>query len=386
MKRIAALAVLLLMVMRPPAHAQEGADDQYLIIYSLMQQADSSSSAGRSSEALAGFVEAQSELLKFQKVYPDWNPKIVSFRLSYLAEKIAELTPQIPATNGPAPTTSTPPAPTPAPPAPTPVPPAPAPAPSTPAVPPATGADFEARLKALQAQLQSLQADNTTLEARLKEALTAQPTMVDPRELTRAQEQIRSLMKENDLLKVSLAQGPGETAALPGLDTNLLAQLRQSLAEANGKLADEASRADRLAQENQTLQGRLQTLLASPAATEALREENELLKKQMAELKARATHAPAPGLNAELADARTRISILQSNAEVSLLEREALENRVRQLESGAKPPALTPKEAENEARIRELTWNGTICWRNSARRTRSFTAAKSRTWRRKSPS
>jgi len=351
-KRFAALAILFLTFMLSPARAQEGADDQYLIIYSLMQQADSLSRGGHPSEALAGFVEAQGELQKFQKAYPDWNPKIVNFRLNYLAEKIAELTPQvpaippggapqIPATNAPTPVISTPTS--------------PPPAASTPAVPPATGADFEARLQALQAEVQNLQTDNTTLEARLKEALAAQPAMVDPRELARAQGQIRSLMKENDLLKVSLARGQGGTAALPGLDTNLLAQLRQALAAANEKLAEEAARADRLAQENQTLQGRVHALLASPAALEALREENELLKKQLADLRAQATNAPVADLNAELADARARISILQSNAEAGLLEREALENRVRQLESGAKPPVLTSNEAENETRIRELT-------------------------------
>ena len=223
MKRFAALAVLFLALTLSPARAQQGADDQYLIIYSLMQQADSLNSAGRSSEALAGFVEAQGELRKFQQVYPDWNPKIVNFRLNYLAEKIAELTPQVPQVPT-IPQSGTPPVPATN---------APPPAASKPAVPPATGADFEARLKALQAQVQGLQADNTTLEARLKEALATQPAMMDPRELARAQEQIRSLMKENDLLKVSLARGPGGTVALPGLDTNLLAQLRQALAEAN---------------------------------------------------------------------------------------------------------------------------------------------------------
>ena len=341
MKWFAALAFLFLTFLLSPARAQQGADDQYLIIYSLVQQADSLSNAGHAREAQAGYVEAQDELRKFQRVYPDWNPKIVSFRLSYLAEKIAELTPQIPATNPPPPVASTPAS--------------PPPVTAMPTVPPATGADFEARLKALQAQVQGLRADNATLEARLKEALATQPAMMDPRELARAQKQIRSLMKENDLLKVSLAQGQGGTVALPGLDTNLLTQLRQALAEANNKLAEEAARADRLAQESQTLQGRVQALLASPAAAEALRAENELLKKQMAELKAQATNAPVPGLDAELANARARLSIFQSNAEVSLLEREALESRVRQLESGAKPASRTPKEAENEARIRELT-------------------------------
>ena len=344
MKRFAALAVLLLMVMLLPARAQPNADDQYLVIYSLIQQADLLNNAGRSGEARARFVEAQNELRKFQKFFPDWNPKIVNFRLDYLAVKIAELSPAVPAV---APG-GTPPIPA--------IPPGGAPPPVAPAapiaVPPATGADFEARLQTLQAQVQSLQADNTTLEARLREALAAQPAMVDPRELARAQEQIRSLMKENDLLKVSLAQGKGGTVALPGLSTNVLARLRQALAEANKQLAEEAARADRLAQENQTLQARMQALLASPDAAEALREENALLKQQLAAALALATNSPVASLNTQLAEARAHISILASNAEVGSLEKAALENRVRQLQLDVKPP---PNQAELEARIRELT-------------------------------
>ena len=57
----------------------------------------------------------------------------------------------------------------------------------------------------------NLQADNETLQAKLKEALAAQPAAVDARELARVQEQLRSLMKENDLLKISLAQGKAGT-------------------------------------------------------------------------------------------------------------------------------------------------------------------------------
>ena len=341
MTRLAVLMVLFLALLLSPARAQQSADDQYLIIYSLMQRADALSSAGQARDALAGFVKVQNELQRFQKAYPDWNPRIVNFRLSYIAEKIAELTPPASATNAPPPTAETPAA--------------SLPAPSAPAVPPATQADFEARLRALQAQVQSLQAGNANLESRLKEALAVQPATADPRELARAQAQVRSLMKENDLLKVSLAEGRGGAAALPLLDTNLVAQLRQALAEANSRRALEAARADGLAEENRTLQGRVQALLASPAAAEALRAENALLKQQMAELRAQATNAPRAVLSPELAEARARISLLQSNAEVSLVERTALENRVRQLESGAKAPTPVRNETENEARIRELT-------------------------------
>jgi tetratricopeptide (TPR) repeat protein len=136
-------------------------------------------------QALAGYGEAQTELEKFQKIYPDWEQKIVSYRLDYLAEKIAVLTAQLP------PLTDTRPQMEPA---------AADTAAST------STADAGSQLGGLRAQVQSLQSDNETLEAKLKEALAVQPAAVDSGELARAQAQIRSLMKENDLLKASQAQ------------------------------------------------------------------------------------------------------------------------------------------------------------------------------------
>src|ERR1700677_2486794 len=97
-------AIFLLAAALPAARAQETADDQYVVIYSLMQQADLSDESGQPQQALSQFAEVQSELQKFQKIYPDWNPNIVNFRLNYLAQKIAGLTAQIPATNSPPPT------------------------------------------------------------------------------------------------------------------------------------------------------------------------------------------------------------------------------------------------------------------------------------------
>ena len=57
-----------------------------------------------------------------------------------------------------------------------------------------------------------LQADKAVLEAKLKEALSVQPAAVDPRELAKAEEKIRNLLKENDLLKVSLDQAKAKPA------------------------------------------------------------------------------------------------------------------------------------------------------------------------------
>ena len=336
MKRLVALLILILAVPLPSARAQQGADDQYIIIYTLTQQADSLDSTGQLQQALAQYVQVQDELQKFQKNYPDWNPRIVSFRLNYLAEKIAEVTAKLSVVlqSGALPGT-------------VPAPPAPGAAPST------SAADLEAQLGALHEQVQQLQADNTTLQARLKEALGVQPAAVDPRELSRARETIRSLMKENDLLKVSLARGKtGTTPVGAGAELDALKLAELALVEANQKLAEKTARAGNLDRENQAL-------LAGPEGMAALREENALLKKHHGDLKPAAPDAAeAARLNAELAGARKQIAALQSAADVGFLEKTALENRVRQLQIAAvnsAPVAPPSSQAENEARIRALT-------------------------------
>ena len=280
---------------------------------------------------------------KFARIYPDWNPRIVNFRLNYLAEKISQVTQTLPVeTNLPPETVAA--------------------AAVTPGTVSSTAlADLQAQLGALHDQVQKLSADNSTLQSKLHEALGAQPAAIDPRELARAQEKIRSLMKENDLLKVSLSQG--KTGPLPGAGptaevSDALRQAQLALAEANQKLAEQTARADNLALENRALQSRVQTLLASPGAIEALREENEVLKKQIADLKtASPTSDEAVRLNAELAGMRNQIAALQSAALVASLEKSALENRVRQLQISTVSPAPVPApgQADYEARLQALT-------------------------------
>ena len=242
-----------------------------------MQHADSLALTGQPQQALAQYAEVQGDLQKFQKLFPDWSPKIVSFRLDYVAGKIAELTALLPATNAPPQTANI--------------------------VTSSNAADLGSQLDALRAQAQSLEADNTTLQAKLKEALATQPAMIDSRELGKAQEQIQSLMKENDLLKTSLAQEKSGTSVVA--DTNSTAQAQAGM--------------------------------ASSDAVEALREENALLKKQAEELKAAATNSAAA------------VAELQSEISVRSLEKAALENKIQQLQSSA------ADQTESEKRIRDLT-------------------------------
>jgi tetratricopeptide (TPR) repeat protein len=319
MKHFTALLGLTLLIALP-VFAQQTPDDQYIAIYNLMQQADTMDSSGQARQALDEYTSAINQLQKFQKVYPDWNPTIVKFRMKYLTQKINGLTAQLPA---------------------------PAPAPATPAAAatlgaaPAPAPDLQAQLSALRAQMQNLQAENQNLQAKLKEALSVQPATADTQALVKAQAQIESLTKQNDLLKAGLAQSK-TNAAVAATST----EDKQALAATNQKLEEQTERANKLALENQALQAKLQSLMASPDSIDALRAENAMLKRQVAQLAA-TTNAPPGGSDTEIALARARAQIasLQSDNEINLLEKAALENRLRQL------PATTNAETATNTMV-----------------------------------
>ena len=389
MKRLLLFLLLTLAAGFPPARAQ-GADDQYVTIYGLIQAGDALNKSDQPAAALAKFLEAQAALQKFQKVYPDWNPKIVNFRLNYLASKIASVSAQSPAPVAATPATSPP-------------------APGTKPTPvPAPPSDVERQLATLQEDVRRLQSDKSTLEAKLKEALAAQPATTDPRELAKVQQQIQALMKENELLKSAPTTEKSRPTATA--DTKAMEETKRALAEANRKLTGETERANALAAEKQVLQGRLDTLSQTPANTlrldeirkaleeanhklvsqteetkkianekdslqaqvrtlaanaataEALRLENEVLKKQLADARTTAALSSRdPETTRKLAEAQVRIAALQSDAEILRLEKLALETRVKTLSSQTQPviaaasPVIPPAPAPAEvARIKLL--------------------------------
>ena len=382
----------------------QGPDDQYIQIYTLIQEADKLVNDLLPSDALPKYLEAQTALQRFQRGYPQWNPKVIDFRLSNIAAKITALSGKPPASTAPAPAAEAPTTPAPAAPVLAPAAPSSAATSAGPAeVPKPAPSDWEAQIAGLRDQGRQLQADKSVLEAKLKEALSVQPAAADPRELARAEERIRNLLKENDLLKVSLDQTKGKPGPAP--DTKALDKARQALAEtdrklaeqtktanvqvlenkalqarldqldasppnaaklkvikkalqeSNRKLADQSKLASGLAQEKEALQARLKTLSVDAEATAALRAENQLLKKQLAALKA----APLPEDKAEqarlqLAQAQIQLAALQSDKEMLGLEKSALENRIKQMSTS--PPAtagapVSPKAADG-ARIKQL--------------------------------
>jgi len=85
---IAAIVAVAFLMPSAPAHAAQK-DDAYLEAFQLIQQGDALQKAGDKQGALRKYKKAESALQDFRRDYPDFGLKMVAFRLSYVAEKIA---------------------------------------------------------------------------------------------------------------------------------------------------------------------------------------------------------------------------------------------------------------------------------------------------------
>ena len=338
------------------ARAQSAADDKYIGIYGLIQQADNLATMGDPGEALAAFGDAQHQLQSFQKEFPDWNPNIVSFRLDHIADQMAGLKSHVDMvtsakkavqamTNAPAAAVTT--------------------------LPP-VAPEMPSEIDNLRTQLQVAQAANEIWQAKLKEALSVQPAAVDPRELEKAQEKIRSLMKQIDLLNAGVAGGSTNAVtpvmqfvtnvvtvivtnsptvlvtnlaevfatnttsvvvtnyvSVAGADTNALAMAQLDRAAAVKNFNDEHDRAEKLA-------GQLQKLLENGAATNVVA----------------GPSADSAALAAQLQQAQALVATLQSEAQVAALEKMTLQTKLQQALAATNAAGNV---ADYEAHIRSLT-------------------------------
>ena len=380
MKR--SLALVLTLVLAALSARSDVLDDQYVRIYNIIQEADLLSGNGQVNQALSKYLEAQNALQKFHRINPDWNTKVVNFRLNYLNTKVAAASAQPISADKSAKSASG----------------------VTNGANSAQAAQLEHQLSSLKDQVSQLQSEKIILESKLKESFAAQPAAIDPRELGKAQDQVKSLQKENDLLKVTVGQQKVRLATT--YDAKAFEQTKQALAEANRKLAEQSERNNSLAQEKavlqkkmdtmrpsewnataleatkkaledanrqlaqqreisgrltsekETLQAKLKGMNVDNEALAALKAENDVLKKQVAELR-----TAQPDGTVKLVQAQAEIAALQSDKEVLRLEKITLENRVKQLMTtpalaAANPtPAIVgapPERKQDAAKIKEL--------------------------------
>lgn len=322
--------LVLVLVLRLAAQGfAQSADDRFIQIYRAIKQADDLIESGQLQQSYKLYREAQEELRKLQASAPSWNPKVVQYRLGYVGDKLSNLASRVPPELREA---------------------KPMASPATPQAPSATSqsaalAQAAAETAELRQELQRMKNEKTLLESKLREALLAQPAAVDPREVAKAEEKVRQLQKENELLRVTMESQKSRLQAMADPSEN--ESLRRNLADARKKLAEQERLLSRKpsASINTADRDRL----------EALRKENEILKQQLAARPgagaAEATTRRIDNLEQQLRQAQGDLATEKTSAtnlreQLRRVESESSENR-NQLKARDKTIADLQKERDS---------------------------------------
>lgn len=300
-------------------HAQS-ADDQFVRIYNLLQQADQLNDSGETEQAYQKYHEVRAGLKRIQAGYPNWQSKVINFRLNYVADKLAPLEPKYKDKGLIRPQT---------------------------AVDPLTNAknqaastvqtlQLENRVRDLAEEVDRLRAEKQILEAKLREALAAQPPVNDPAEINRADEKIRTLSKELEVLRAGLEQEKNRQQAT----TQSREAGEKALAEANRRLAAQADTLSRLSREREEALEKLRAAQKSsprPAPTQnpELQSENERLRKELAAERQKNSRAAAKqaetALKKEVEAIESKLRDQLKQNEVLISEKRTLQTRADQL-------------------------------------------------------
>ena len=332
----------------------EGPDDQYIRIYNLIREADNYLESGIPREAYTRYVEAQKALQNFKNNFPSWNSEIVEFRLQYVTQKINQFLPgdkqkPITSTNLQEVTQA-----------------------KIQVIPAQQELEaFKKENQALKDEINALKNDKALLEAKLREALSAQPTVVSPKELTKLQDKVSQLEKENALLKVTIEQHQEKLAKIK--DVPDLEKLKAELNSAQQKILQNQKTIELLSQEKSFLQSRVnelekkgQTSKSISAADSLQKERDELeqklkiAQKEIQKLKESRTSKRIAELEKQLASLNARLNILDAQAipysqeELALLSKPKPElssptvnaKEIKNTTNAVGSPVTTPKKAK----------------------------------------
>ncbi|MEN9674848.1 MAG: hypothetical protein RIS76_744 [Verrucomicrobiota bacterium] len=279
-----------------------GPDDDFVEIYQLIQQTDAQRENGRFTEARAGYERAKTLLLALKKGYPEWNERVIAYRLRYVAEKLAVLPAVDPA-----------------------APPGSAPGATAETLP---EGEVLTQFRNLHGEITQLRGEKQRLEAKLREALTAQPAPVDPKELQAAVERITQLQSTNRALAEKLETQQAERRNL--VEKVLVDEAQQALQAANQQLTAQAEKTIELEGLRNRAEAELKRLQSGEISQ--LQTQNQALKSQVNEL------ATSTDRGEQIANLAERVAKLQSGLqesraqnEVLLADRAKLERQVEDL-------------------------------------------------------
>jgi hypothetical protein len=282
LRRFLTVFVVALLPAVLPGRVWAGADDDFIAIYNLIQQADSFRETGQVATAREAYGNAQRRLRELQRGYPTWNERVVNYRLRYVAEKMAALPESASRAT-------------------------PEPLPVTPRLDPgpAPAGEVIEQFNSLTAEIGRLTSDKKLLEARLREALTAQPAPVDPREFQQAVEKIASLQATNRVLVTDLEKQQADRKNL--VERVVAEEARAALNEANRQLLAQKTAASALQKERGELESQLKKL--QDGELRQLKNDNATLKSQVTELRSDTERGR------QVADLTARLGKLQAKME-----------------------------------------------------------------------
>ena len=272
----ASILVAMLLVGGINTHAAEqdtNVDDLYIQVYNTILGADEAWQMGKKREAWQLYQQAQNFLKDIKTQYPNWNQKLIDFRLSYIDAKLEQFADnekeilENPVHIDKVTTND------------------------------ATSKDLSAQeeIEKLHTQVAQLQSIRTELEKRLKEATSAQPATSDPEQLAKAEKTIAELTQINTQLQTQLSQFK-ELASAKNLDTvqkEIDFQTTKQLENAQEQINQLKQQVDSLKKENQSLQNTISTSSSqktpSSVAEKAVELEKQLnaLKKENSNLQAK---------------------------------------------------------------------------------------------------
>ncbi len=295
-RRLAAFLCVLLLASAAPA---AGPDDQFIVIYNLIQQADKSPDKLQSFRL---YTEAQEGLKKLQRGYPAWNERVINYRLHYCSDKLAGLQ-EVADQATRKPVLLNP-------------------------IPEAPPNEVLTQLNDLNSRIQTLASDKQLLEARLREALSAQPAPIDPRELQAAVEKISALQSTNVTLLARIAAQETERKNL--VDKVVAEEAQKALVETRRQLAEQKQAATRLERERTEVETRLKRI--QDESLKPLQLQNQTLKDQVTELKSETEKGKQVAeLSARLTKVQTGLDEMKRTNERLTLEKGALEKQVEDL-------------------------------------------------------
>ncbi len=263
----ASILVATLLVCGINTHAAEqdtNVDDLYIQVYNTILGADEAWQMGKKREAWQLYQQAQNFLKDIKTQYPNWNQKLIDFRLSYIDAKLEQFadnekdiskepvhTDKVTTNN-------------------------------------VANSDLSVQeeIEKLRTQVAQLQSVRTELEKRLKEATSAQPATSDPEQLANAEKTIAELTQINTQLQTQLSQFK-ESASAKKVDTTqkeIDPLTTKQLENAQEQISQLKQQVDSLKKENQSLQNTISSS-SSQKASSPVAEKTIELEKQLNALK-----------------------------------------------------------------------------------------------------